>query len=101
MKRSQKMIAVVTIVAKAERKNKDEVRTPILGYDPEVWLDIEVQIRDTDKRHKVHSKIVLPPSMNGKHKYSHCSHPHTDIHNFLGNREWAPTQQDNKTGCTT
>ena len=39
--------------------------------------------------------------MKGKHKHSRCSHLYTYIHKFIGNREWAPTQQDNTTGGNT
>ena len=61
-----------------------------VGYDPKVWLETDAQIRDMGQADQVYGRIVLPPPVKGKHKYSHCSHLYTDIHKFLGNREWAP-----------
>ena len=49
MKRIQQMIATIAIAEKNERSKDKEVQKAILGCDPEVWMEIEVQIRDSEQ----------------------------------------------------
>ena len=101
MNRIQQIIAVITLAEKAERKTDSEVRKATLGYDPGVWLESDVQIRDNDQMRQTYCKVELPPPAKGKHKYSHCSQLYIDIHNFQAKREWAPTQYENNIGGAT
>ena len=95
--RIRKMRAVIILAEKAERGKDEKIKKSILGYDPKVWLETDVQIRDTGQLNQAYSRIALPPPVKGKHKYSHCSHKYS----HCSNREWPPTQQDNTIGCTT
>ena len=101
MKRIQQMIAAITIAEKNERSKDKEVQKAILGYDPEVWMEIEVQIRDSEQAGQAYCKLDLHPVVKSKRKFGHCSQLYIDIHSFLADREWAPAQQENSTGGTT
>ena len=43
----------------------------------------------------------MPPVTKGKHKFAYCQTLYQESHEFIQQREWAPIQLDNETGCTT
>ena len=49
MKRVQKMIATITLAEKEEREKDKQIRKAMLGYDPDVWLKADAQIRDKEQ----------------------------------------------------
>ena len=58
----------------------------MLGYDPHVWMESDIQIRDNEQTHQSYTKVHLPPPVKGKHRYSYCNQLYKDIHNFLADR---------------
>ena len=88
------MRAVVTLAGKTKKDNPEKIQTILLGYDPSVWMEKEVQIRDKDQKQQPYEKSDLPLPVKGKRKYSQCDQRYTDVHNFIANRTWAPTQED-------
>ena len=43
------MIATITLADKNERAKDKNVQRTLLGYDPDVWMETDVQIRDSDQ----------------------------------------------------
>ena len=72
MKRVHKMIAGV-LTAEKERRIKDKhVSKSVLGYDPDKWIQTEVNIRSEKQNEVDYQKLEMPPHIRGKHKFSHC-----------------------------
>ena len=61
MKRIQKMIATITIAEKEARATDKGVNELLLGYDPEVWRDTDMQIRDGEQNLQEFHELSMPP----------------------------------------
>ena len=73
----------------------------LLGYDPDVWRKTDMQIRDGEQNLQEFHKLNMPSPVKGKHKFSHCQQMYEDIHDFLNDRQWAPTKSDHTMSGTT
>ena len=97
--------AMIVAVALAETTESDNARR----QDPScylrirlgIWVETDVQIRDKDKRELHYAKIILPPPVNGKHKFGHCKQLYTDVHKLIAQREWAQIDNESRTRGTT
>lgn len=43
---------------------------------------------------------MLPPPINGEHRFAYCQNLYLDVHKFLATREWAPTDRSRNGGTT-
>ena len=101
MKRVHKMITGV-LIAEKERRTKDkQVSKAVMGYDPDKWIQSDVNIRSENQNEVDYSKLDMPPPIRGKDKFSHCQQIYADIHNFMTHREWAYAHPEgNASGMT-
>ena len=88
------MIAVVTNAEKDQRDINDKVHMHILGYDPKLWIETEVKLRNQHQRQIIYHHIELPPPITGEHKFSFWQTLYQDVHNFISLRQWAPIDTD-------
>ena len=94
MRRVQKMIVAVTIAEKYARKKAHECNKALLGYDPTKWLKTNAKIRRKGEEQYTYTKLKMPPPAIGVHRYTYCKNLYRDIHKFLANRSWAPTDEE-------
>ena len=73
----------------------------VLGYDPEVWIKSNGNIRDERKDTVTYSKLEMPPAVQGKHRFGHCQKFYEQIHRFLMQREWAHAHLESNASGTT
>ena len=99
--RIQEMIATITIAEKEERSKGKKVNKILLGYDPDVWRETDMQIRDSEQNLQEFHKLNMSPPVKGKHKFSHCDVQYKDIHRFIAKREWAATKNESTTSGVT
>ena len=100
MKRVQRMIATITKAEKETRAQRNQVRRATLGYDPSVWTKTEARIRDERSLIVEYEQLDLPPVVQGKHKYDFCHEMYANVHGFLEQMRWAPTQETGPSGVT-
>ena len=79
------------MLTKEERENGEQIQKVVLGYDPNVWMEIEVRIRDTDHQTQSYSKITLPPRFKASLSIAIASQFYIYIHRLIADREWDPT----------
>ena len=94
MRRVQKMIVAVTSAEKDARKKAHECNKAVLGYDPTKWLKTDAKIRRKGEEQYTYIKLKMPPPAIGVHRYTYCRNLYRDIHKFLANRSWAPTDEE-------
>lgn len=97
MGRMQTMSANVLIVEKNQRQAAHAARKLLLGYDPEKWLDADLEIRNEGEGGCTFKAIQLPPPLKGKHKYGLVRALYNDIHKFIGQRKWAAAPTEGNT----
>ena len=51
-------------------------------------MESDVQIRDSEQKHQMHTKVHLPPPVKGMHKYNYCYQLYKDIHDDSGGTSW-------------
>ena len=72
-----------------------------MGYDPDKWIQSDVNIRSENQNEVDYSKLDMPPPIRGKHKFSPCQKLNADIHNFMTHREVAYAHPEgNASGMT-
>ena len=101
MGRIQKVVAAVTIAEKEERSRGQQIQKALLGYDPEVWMETNCELRTEDETKTEYVTLEMPPPINGKHKYRFCQIMYFDIHAFMQNREWAAAKSESETSGIT
>ena len=63
--RIQKFTAGIIIAEKEERDKDNKIAKGVLGYDPEVWIKSNGNIRDERKDTVAYSKLEMPPAVQG------------------------------------
>ena len=61
----RKVIAAITRAEKNERKRGHEIKKALLGYDPQVWTESDIQIRDNKQSRQSYTKVHLRPPVKG------------------------------------
>ena len=99
--RIHKMIAAVTEAEKEERNKAKAIDKQVLGYDPEKWVETELNLDRSLQHRRVVSTLDIPPPVPGVHKHKYCQRLYEEAHSFLQVREWAPANpEDNVAGVT-
>ena len=52
--------------AKNERAKDKKVQRAVLGYDPDVWMETDVQIRDSDQDNQEYNKTRPAATSKGQ-----------------------------------
>ena len=90
-----------TSVEKEARKKAHECEKALLGYDPKKWLRTDAWIRNEGEERYAYEKLKMPPPTIGVHRYMYCEGLYQDIHKFLANRSWTPTEEQSMTSGVT
>ena len=101
MARIHKFIAAITIVEKDERENTARIQKTVLGYDPDKAIKSNGTIRKEDPTATLYEKVMMPPPVKGKHKFTHCQSMYEQIHGFLAQRKWAHAHPASDAGGIT
>ena len=72
IERIHKMIAAVTKAEKEERTIAKVIDKQVLGYDPDKWIDTNLSLEKSMEHRRTYSRLVLPPPIDGVHKYEFC-----------------------------
>jgi hypothetical protein len=87
--RIHKFIAAMTVVEKEEREKAAKIDKMVKGYDQSKWIKSNGTIRHEDQANIKYDKLILPPPITGRHKFSQCQDLYEQIHTFIANRQWA------------
>jgi hypothetical protein len=101
MGRIHKVIAGVTLAEKEERKKRQEIAKATLGYDPKVWKDTTAKVKEQQLDDEEYQQLQLGDPVEGKHRCSQHAVMYKDIHAFMKNRKWAPTDAGSHVGGVT
>ena len=99
--RIHRYIAAITTIEKEEREKAAKVRKAVLGYDAEKWIRSSGKIRKETQATTTYHKLIMPPPIKGRHKYTQCQRLYEEVRKFIDERRWTPAPQESEAGGIT
>ena len=96
------MTATKTKDAKDTQDDKtQEIKNALLGYDPQVWMESDIQIRDNEQSQQSYTKAHLPPPVKGDAQVQLLQSAPQGHPQFPCGYTVGPTQEENSSGGTS